>query len=129
MSALTPESARTLSEFLKVYTQPQRLLILDTLLRGERAVSDIENETGVTQPTLSQQLATLRRAGVIVARRASRAIFYALASDAETRRVRLLLGVANDASLPADTPSPFLDAVSPPRRDSGASFARVHPLL
>ncbi|MBO1360580.1 helix-turn-helix transcriptional regulator [Acetobacter sacchari] len=129
MSALTPESARTLSEFLKVYTQPQRLLILDTLLRGERAVSDIESQTGVTQPTLSQQLATLRRAGVIVARRKSRAIFYALASDAETRRVRLLLGVANDASLPADAGSPYLCTASSPRRESGASFARVHPLL
>ena len=46
---------------LKVYAQPQRLMILSCLLRGERTVSEIDAATGIGQPALSQQLAELRR--------------------------------------------------------------------
>ena len=49
-------------EKLRVFAQPQRLMILSYLLGGERQVADIEAATGVTQPALSQQLAALRLA-------------------------------------------------------------------
>ena len=42
-------------EKLRVFAQPQRLMILSYLLGGERQVADIEAATGVTQPALSQQ--------------------------------------------------------------------------
>ena len=49
-------------EKLRVFAQPQRLMILSYLLGGERQVADIETATGVSQPALSQQLAELRSA-------------------------------------------------------------------
>lgn len=74
MSSLSFDMARQLVERLKLFAQPQRLMILDALLDGALAVSELESTTGIGQPTLSQQLGTLRRAGIIVPRRESRTI-------------------------------------------------------
>ena len=70
---------------LKVYAQPQRLMILSFLLCGESTVSEIDNETGIGQPALSQQLAELRRAEIVKTRREGKQIWYDL-SD-ETARI------------------------------------------
>lgn len=63
---------------LKVYAQPQRLMILSCLLHGERSVSEIDAATGIGQPALSQQLAELRRHELVKTRRASKQIWYEL---------------------------------------------------
>ena len=41
-------------EKLRVYAQPQRLMILSCLLHGERTVSDIDAATAIGQPALSE---------------------------------------------------------------------------
>ena len=82
--------ADTAVEKLRVFAQPQRLMILSYLLGGERQVADIEAATGVTQPALSQQLAELRRAALVVTRREARQIHYRIADDAAEERVRTL---------------------------------------
>jgi DNA-binding transcriptional ArsR family regulator len=69
------------ADTLKVYAQPQRLMILSCLLRGEHTVSQIETATGIGQPALSQQLAELRRNALVKTRRASKQIWYDLADD------------------------------------------------
>jgi DNA-binding transcriptional ArsR family regulator len=79
------ERAVEAAERLKVYAQPQRLMILSILAEGERTVGEIEAGTRVGQPALSQQLAELRRAGLVEARRAAKRVLYRLAS----RDVRL----------------------------------------
>lgn len=66
---------------LKIYAQPQRLMILSCLLDGEHTVGEIEESTGIGQPALSQQLAELRRADVVKTRRSSKQVYYALAND------------------------------------------------
>lgn len=73
--------AEAAAEKLRVFAQPQRLMILSCLLAGERQVAEIERLTGVTQPALSQQLAELRRASLVVTRRNAKLVFYSLADD------------------------------------------------
>ncbi|KMS52484.1 ArsR/SmtB family transcription factor [Sphingobium cupriresistens] len=77
-------------EKLRVFAQPQRLMILSYLLGGERQVADIEDATGVTQPALSQQLAELRRADLVKTRREAKQVHYRLADDAAALCVRTL---------------------------------------
>ena len=59
---------------------PDRLLLLCQLSQGERNVSDMEQLLGIQQPTLSQQLAVLRREGLVETRRDGKQIFYRIAS-------------------------------------------------
>lgn len=76
------------TERLKVFAQPQRLMILSALLEGEISVGEIEELTGIGQPVLSQQLAVLRRADMVQTRREARHIFYDLADE----HMRLCIG-------------------------------------
>lgn len=73
------ELANAATEKLKVYAQPQRLMILSCLLDGERTVGEIDAATGIGQPALSQQLAELRRAELVQTRKEAKSVFYALA--------------------------------------------------
>ena len=62
MSERLPRSdADAIAEQLRIFAQPQRLMILAELLGGERSVGEIEAATAIGQPALSQQLAELRR--------------------------------------------------------------------
>ena len=92
MSALfqSRELADAATEKIRVFAQPQRLMILSYLLGGERGVAEIEKATGVGQPTLSQQLAELRRADLVVTRREAKLVYYRLASDNVVLCVRTL---------------------------------------
>jgi DNA-binding transcriptional ArsR family regulator len=72
--------AAAVADKLKVYAQPQRLMILSCLLRGERNVAEIGEVTGIGQPALSQQLAELRRAELVSTRKEAKQVWYALAN-------------------------------------------------
>ena len=50
------EAADTATDFLRTLANPDRLMLLCQLSNGERCVSDLENTTGIPQPTLSQRL-------------------------------------------------------------------------
>ncbi|MGH7841404.1 MAG: ArsR/SmtB family transcription factor [Candidatus Binataceae bacterium] len=75
------DSANNAAEQLKVYAQPQRLMILSRLLDRECTVSEIDEATGIGQPALSQQLAELRRAELVQNRRSAKQVYYRLADD------------------------------------------------
>lgn len=81
---------------LKVYAQPQRLMILSCLLRGERTVGEIDAATGIGQPALSQQLAELRRNELVKTRRASKQIWYQLADEKVCLCVRSMEAILGD---------------------------------
>lgn len=72
--------AWTAAAFLKSLGNEHRLLILCHLAEGEISVGKLEQKLGLRQAHLSQQLARLRRAGLVATRRESRTIFYRLAS-------------------------------------------------
>ena len=65
---------------LKTLSNPDRLLILCYLSRGETRVGELEEELGIVQPTLSQQLTVLREEELVTTRREGKNIYYSLAS-------------------------------------------------
>jgi DNA-binding transcriptional ArsR family regulator len=71
--------AREASGLLKTLGNEHRLLILCTLLEGERSVGDLVDTIGLSQSALSQHLARLRRDGLVRTRRASQTIYYRVA--------------------------------------------------
>ncbi len=65
---------------MKTLSNPDRLLLLCQLAGGEKCVSDLEALVGISQPTLSQQLAVLRTEGLVATRRDGKKIFYQISS-------------------------------------------------
>ena len=92
------EHAGKAADKLKVYAQPQRLMILSCLLRGGRTVGEIDAATGIGQPALSQQLAELRRNDLVKTRRASKQVWYELADEKVGVCVRTLETILGDES-------------------------------
>ena len=74
------QAAAKASGLLKVLANPDRLLLLCQMSQGEYCVSDLEEMTGVKQPTLSQQLTVLREELMVTTRREGKQIFYSIAS-------------------------------------------------
>jgi DNA-binding transcriptional ArsR family regulator len=84
------EHADEASRFLKLIANRSRLMIVCALVEGERAVGALETELRLEQPALSQQIAALRRAGIIMGRREAKAVFYRLADARAVELVGLL---------------------------------------
>ncbi|OOH87909.1 ArsR/SmtB family transcription factor [Comamonas kerstersii] len=64
---------------LKLLGNEDRLMLLCQISLQERTVTELEQLTGITQPTLSQQLGVLRREGLVSTRREGKFIWYQLA--------------------------------------------------
>ncbi|MFJ5232422.1 ArsR/SmtB family transcription factor [Kitasatospora sp. NPDC088391] len=100
MSADTPRATPVVSaplyqvkaEFFKTLGHPVRIRVLELLSAREHAVAELLPETGVEAAHLSQQLAVLRRAGLVVARREGSTVHYSLTSP----QVAELLAVARE---------------------------------
>lgn len=115
------------AEKLKVFAQPQRLMVLSLLLaRGEQNVSEIDAATRIGQPALSQQLAELRKAGMVTTRRQAKQVYYRLADAGTTLCVRSLeaiFGEGAGSALPGlHTQAETMGIDVPP---SAAGFARI----
>ncbi len=65
---------------LKVLANPDRLLLMCQLSQGEMSVGELEEQLGIRQPTLSQQLGVLRENELVATRRDGKNIFYSVAS-------------------------------------------------
>ncbi|MEU8704284.1 metalloregulator ArsR/SmtB family transcription factor [Streptomyces sp. NPDC048565] len=107
------------AEFFKTLGHPVRVRVLELLSRREYAVSEMLSEIGVEAAHLSQQLAVLRRANLVVPRREGSAVHYSLTDPrvAELLRVArtILSGVlTGQAELLADLQAAEPDAA--PRR-------------
>ena len=88
------------AEFFKTLGHPARIRILELLAERDRSVGELLPEIGLEASNLSQQLAVLRRAGVVVSRKQGNAVIYSLASPdmAELMAVarKVLTGLLND---------------------------------
>ncbi|MGB3166774.1 MAG: metalloregulator ArsR/SmtB family transcription factor, partial [Alteraurantiacibacter sp.] len=104
-------------EALRALAHPVRYRLLQSLEGGERNVGEIESVTGVEQPGLSQQLAVLRKAGLVETRKEAKLVFYRLHGEALGK-----LGAEIGAFCTAAAP------FRPRRRTSpgAANFARLH---
>jgi DNA-binding transcriptional ArsR family regulator len=73
-------NAGAAGQLLKTLANPDRLLLLCQLSQGERNVGELEALLGILQPTLSQQLAVLRREGLVDTRRDGKQVYYRISS-------------------------------------------------
>jgi DNA-binding transcriptional ArsR family regulator len=74
------ESAANACRLMKVLSNPDRLMLLCQLSQGENRVGELEENLGIVQPTLSQQLTVLRDEELVTTRREGKNIYYQIAS-------------------------------------------------
>ena len=67
------------AEFFRMLGHPVRIRVLELLQEGPMPVRDLLADIGVEPSNLSQQLAQLRRAGIVVSLREGPTVLYALA--------------------------------------------------
>ena len=75
---------------MKALGNESRLMILCTLVEGERSVSELNAVVPLSQSALSQQLARLRTQGLVRTRRESQTIYYALTPGPTDKVIQLL---------------------------------------
>jgi DNA-binding transcriptional ArsR family regulator len=79
--------AEEVAATLAAMANPKRLLVLCTLLSGEKSVGDLAGIVQLSPAALSQHLAKMRALRLVATRREGQTIFYSLASP----EVRALL--------------------------------------
>jgi DNA-binding transcriptional ArsR family regulator len=67
---------RVENAIFRALADPSRRAIFERLTRGEAAVKDLTARFDISQPAVSQHLATLRRAGLVAERRSGRLVYY-----------------------------------------------------
>ena len=75
-------AAGAATSLLKALANQDRLMLLCQLTEGAHCVSELEQRTGIRQPTLSQQLTVLRNEELVNTRREGKQIYYSIASPA-----------------------------------------------
>lgn len=100
---------------LKALAHPARFRILDALRTAERNVGEIEDLTKIGQPTLSQQLAVLRNAGLVQTRKCGKLVFYRI-DDCALAAISAAIGGFSQAAPQAEAKRPVAGA---------ANFARL----
>jgi ArsR family transcriptional regulator len=75
-------AAGAATSLLKALANQDRLMLLCQLTEGAHCVSELEERTGIRQPTLSQQLTVLRNEELVNTRREGKQIYYSIASPA-----------------------------------------------
>lgn len=111
------------AEFFKTLGHPARIRVLELLSEREHAVAEMLPEVGIEPANLSQQLAVLRRAGLVTTRKEGSNVYYSLASPlfAELLAVarRILTGVlAGQVELLEDLRTPAAVPAMAPEGDS-----------
>ncbi len=74
------DAADSACALMKVLANPDRMLLLCQLCEGEHNVGQLQEQLGIVQPTLSQQLAVLREEELVQTRREGKNIYYRIAS-------------------------------------------------
>jgi DNA-binding transcriptional ArsR family regulator len=72
--------AEEVSALLAAMANPKRLLVMCTLLTGEKSVGDLAEIVQLTPAALSQHLGKMRALRLVATRRDGQTIFYRLAS-------------------------------------------------
>ncbi|MGV9299327.1 MULTISPECIES: ArsR/SmtB family transcription factor [Amycolatopsis] len=80
------------AEFFKTLGHPARIRVLELLSQREHAVAEMLPEVGIEPANLSQQLAVLRRMGLVTTRKEGSSVYYSLISP----QVAELMAVARE---------------------------------
>ena len=73
-----PELYRLKAELCKTFADPKRLIIIEELRQGEKAVGNLAQTLGISQAVVSRHLAILRERGVAKTRREGTNVYYSL---------------------------------------------------
>lgn len=85
------DNSRLLAKCLRILGHPDRLHIAFALSQRPATVAELETRTRIAQPYLSQHLASLRKARLLVATRAARSVTYRLNSGLPENIILALL--------------------------------------
>lgn len=124
MSSTTPKYVvfARLAEMAQALGHAYRLELLEHLGQGERNVEMLAARTGLTFANTSRHLQHLRRAGLVIARREGKYIFYRLSSESVVRLISTLqrAGQENAAEIERVIASYFRarDALEPVSRET-----------
>src|SRR3954464_6579891 len=69
-------AAAAQNRVFQALADPSRRAIFERLTRGEAAVNELTARFDISQPAVSQHLATLKQAGLVSARRDGRSVYY-----------------------------------------------------
>jgi DNA-binding transcriptional ArsR family regulator len=75
------QRARQMSGLMKALSNEGRFMVLCQLMTRERSVGELMRLIGMRQAALSQQLALLRKDGLVRARREAQTVYYSLARE------------------------------------------------
>ncbi len=78
--AVTTPLHQMKAEFFKTLGHPLRIRVLELLSAGEQSVGELLRTTEIEASNLSQQLAVLRRAGLVTTRKEGSTVYYSLVS-------------------------------------------------
>ncbi len=109
------------AELFKTLGHPARIRVLEVLRDGPANVADIAAAVGISGSTLSQHLATLRRAGVLVSERQGSSVIYTVVDERvftllEVGRAMLTTSLEGSKELLADLAGMAASEASPRRR-------------
>ena len=87
----SPSTAK--AEFFRTLGHPARVRILQLLHDGERSVGALQAELGLDSGGTSQQLAALRRIGLVEGRRDGTSVYYRVTDDEVFALLELAKGI------------------------------------
>jgi DNA-binding transcriptional ArsR family regulator len=87
-----PKSIEIQAKLFRGFSDPSRLSILESLRDGAMTVSEIVEETGLSQPNVSNHLGCLRDCGLVTAEQKGRFVYY----EFSDKRVGQLLNLADE---------------------------------
>lgn len=124
LKARAPQAA----DLLRQLANANRLMILCHISQEERSVGQLEQDLGIRQPGLSQQLAELRQSGLVKTRRESRSIYYSIADERAEAVMAMLYEIfCRDAAGVTSRLRDAAPAAASASHGDAARFARIIP--
>ncbi|MBX9454641.1 MAG: metalloregulator ArsR/SmtB family transcription factor [Rhizobium sp.] len=100
---------RSFATMFAAMANARRLQALHHLEKGESTVNDMAEAIGLTQSSVSQHLAVLRRCNLVKTRRNAQTIYYSLDSVALARILALLNEMFSEGPVATEHPDEYLD--------------------
>ncbi len=131
---MTTPQHQAKAEFFKTLAHPMRIRVLELLSERDHSVAEMLAGIGVEASHLSQQLAVLRRSGLVSARRQSSTVTYSLTNPQVAELLvmarRILTSVLADqmkllGDPQAETPAPAGPSTGPGRGSPRRRAARA----
>ena len=93
---LVQEITQLHADFCSALADSTRLILLYELNEGDRNVTELTQELGLPQPTISRHLKTLRDRGLVTATRQGMSVKYSLADQRIIEALDILRSIMRD---------------------------------